>query len=190
MPAPAAASTRWIRPVDGRVVRAFRPPRSAYGAGHLGVDFAAAPGTPVRAAGPGIVVFAGRVGDELDVVVRHAGDLRTTYAFLATVTVHAGERVAAGTVVGRTGGRGTNHDGSVLHLGLRVGDTYVDPMQLFGPPDLGAVVHLAPLDASADASTSAPVHVPLAALQPSPTPIVACGSWLVPWCPDATKRPG
>jgi hypothetical protein len=48
-------------------------------------------------------------------------------------------------VIGTTGGRGEQHDGSVLHVGVRVGDTYIDPMQLFGPPDLAAVVHLAPV---------------------------------------------
>ena len=141
--APAAA---WVKPVDGPVVRPFEPPRTRYGAGHLGVDFRAVPGTPVRAAGPGVVVFAGRVGTELDVVVRHHGGLRTTYAFLSAITVHADDSVHAGTIVGRSGGTGPNHDGSVVHFGLRVGNTYVDPMRLFGPPDLGAVVHLAPVD--------------------------------------------
>jgi murein DD-endopeptidase MepM/ murein hydrolase activator NlpD len=141
--APAAA---WVKPVAGPVVRPFEPPRTRFGPGHLGVDFAAPPTSPVRAAGPGIVVFAGRVGDELDVVIRHAGGLRTTYAFLSAITVHAGETVRAGGIIGRSGGHGTNHDGNVLHLGLRVENTYVDPMQLFRPPDLGAVVHLAPLD--------------------------------------------
>lgn len=140
--APAAA---WVKPVDGPVVRPFERPLLRYGAGHLGVDFRTVPGTPVRSAGPGVVVFAGRVGTELDVVVRHPGGLRATYAFLSAITVHAGESVQAGAIVGRSGGRGPNHGGNVLHLGLRVGSTYVDPMQLFRPPDLGAVVHLAPV---------------------------------------------
>jgi hypothetical protein len=30
----------------------------------------------------------------------------------------------------------------VLHFGLRRGDAYVDPMQLFTAPDLAAIVHL------------------------------------------------
>ncbi|HEX5096312.1 MAG TPA: peptidoglycan DD-metalloendopeptidase family protein, partial [Acidimicrobiia bacterium] len=144
-PPPAgAAETAWVKPVDGRVVRPFDPPKSRFGAGHLGVDFAAAPGTPVRSAGPGTVTFAGTVAGALHVVVAHAGGLRTSYSFLATTSVRRGQEVRAGAVVGTSGGTGTNHDGAVVHLGLRAGETYVDPMQLFTAVDLSEVVHLAP----------------------------------------------
>ena len=142
---PAAAVPGWSRPVAGPVVRGFEPSATRYGAGHLGVDFKVPPGTPVRSVGAGLVVFAGRVAGALYVVVRHEGGLRTSYAFLATVGVRAGQVVGGGAVLGSTGGRGENHDGGVLHLGLRIGDTYADPMILFAPPDLGAVVHLAPV---------------------------------------------
>ena len=86
----------WIRPVDGAVVRGFDPPDSAFGPGHLGVDFAAVPGTPVRAAGDGAVVFAGRVGAALHVVMRHPGNVRTSDSFLASIAVVTGEVVRAG----------------------------------------------------------------------------------------------
>ena len=42
----------WVRPVDGDVARAFTAPQHRFGPGHVGVDFRAAPGTAVRAAGP------------------------------------------------------------------------------------------------------------------------------------------
>jgi murein DD-endopeptidase MepM/ murein hydrolase activator NlpD len=134
----------WIRPVPGTVVRPFAPPRTRFGPGHLGVDLAAAPGTPVRAAGSGIVEFAGVVGNARHVVVRHAGSLRTSYSFLRSIAVRGGERVTGGAVLGTTGGTGENHAGQVLHLGLRVGDAFVDPMRLFAPPDLSERVRLAP----------------------------------------------
>jgi hypothetical protein len=142
--APAAATGGWVRPVPGAVVRPFDPPASRFGAGHLGVDLAAPNGTPVVAAGPGVVSFAGTVAGTRHVVVAHAGDLRTSYSFLAAVAVRRGESVRAGDVVGTTGGTGSGHDGDVLHVGLRSGDTYLDPMLLLGPPDLTAIVHLAP----------------------------------------------
>jgi murein DD-endopeptidase MepM/ murein hydrolase activator NlpD len=144
--APAGAALGggpWSRPVSGPVVRGFDPPDSAFGPGHLGVDFAVAPGTPVHAAGDGVIVFAGRVGAALHVVTRHPGDVRTTDSFLATVAVVTGETVRRGAVLGTTGGTGAGHGAGVLHFGVRVGDGYIDPMLLFEPPDLAAVVHLA-----------------------------------------------
>ena len=135
----------WTRPVDGSVVRQFEPPRTRYAPGHRGVDFAAAPGTPVVAAGPGVVVFAGSIGPSSHVVVLHEpSGWRTGYSFLASVAVRLGEPVSAGAVVGTSGGVGDNHDGTVLHFSLRIGDTYVDPMILFRPIDLATAVHLAP----------------------------------------------
>src|SRR5262245_56220547 len=141
----AAGSTHWTRPVPGRVVRPFAPPRTRYGAGHLGADLAAAPGTPVRAAGAGTVVFAGLVANTRHVVVLHPGGLRTSYAFLRSVAVRRGQRVGRGAVVGTAGGTGENHAGQALHLGLRDGDVFVDPMGLFRPVDLSERVRLAPV---------------------------------------------
>lgn len=145
VPTPAAAAPVWQRPVDGAVVRWFDPPASRFGAGHLGVDLAAAPGTPVRAAGAGTVTYAGRIGAAAHVVVAHDGDLRTSYSFLAEVSVRRGARVRAGEVVGTAGGTGRNHNGNVVHLGLRRGDDYIDPMVLYRAVDLAEVVHLAPV---------------------------------------------
>ena len=82
-------------PVGGPVVRPFTEPTRAYAAGHRGVDFAAAPGTPVRAANDGIVSFAGNVAGSLHVVVAHGGGIRTSYSFLATVDVRTGQHVRA-----------------------------------------------------------------------------------------------
>jgi hypothetical protein len=152
---PAAGAGAWLRPVAGRVVRGFRAPLTRYGAGHLGVDFAAVPGTPVRAAGAGTIAFAGVVADTRHVVVRHAGGLRTSYSFLASIRVHAGEVVARGAVLGTTGGTGEHHAAGVLHFGLRIGDAFVDPMQLFTSPALPALVHLAPLGPTSRFSRSA-----------------------------------
>jgi hypothetical protein len=148
----ADTSPAWIRPVDGPVVAPFREPTSTYGAGHRGVDLAAAPGTPVRAANDGTVTFAGDVGGTEHVVVAHSGNLRTSYSFLASVAVHEGQAVGRGDVIGTTGGAGEGHDGTVLHFGLRDGDTYVDPMLLFRPPDLAKLVHLAPAAPPAERS--------------------------------------
>ena len=134
----------WVRPVDGEVVSEFAPPAARYGAGHLGVDFHATPGTAVRAVGPGEITYAGTVAGARHVVVTHAGGLRTSYSFLASIAVRRGQAVRGGETVGTSGDTGANHDRDVLHLGLRSGEEYVDPMLLFGAVDLASVVHLAP----------------------------------------------
>jgi len=137
---------RWMLPVDGQVLRPFQAPLARFGPGHRGVDLAAAPGTPVRAAGTGVVSFAGDVAGALHVVVAHDGGLRTSYSFLASISVRAGQSVAKGDVVGTAGGSGEGHGPGVLHFGLRVGDEYVDPMLLFRPRDLTELVRLVPAD--------------------------------------------
>ena len=80
----------------------------------------------------------------MHVVVAHAGGLRTSYSYLTAASVRRGDAVRAGDVLGTSGGTGVNHDGQVLHFGLRSGDEYLDPMLLFGAVDLARVVHLAP----------------------------------------------
>jgi murein DD-endopeptidase MepM/ murein hydrolase activator NlpD len=158
-PAHAFGGTSWSPPVAGPVVRGFEPPVNRFAPGHLGVDFAAPPGTPVRAAGEGVVVFAGRVGEGLHVVIAHGAGIRTSSSFLATIAVVQGEAVTRGTIVGTSGGTGPGHAAGVTHFGARVGDEYIDPMRLFAPPDLAAVVHLAPprLGASGPMGGPAPV---------------------------------
>jgi hypothetical protein len=142
----AACAAAWTKPVDGAVVDPFRAPPNPYGPGNRGIDLAAPPGTPVRAAGSGVVAFAGQVGGTLHVVVEHTGGLRTTYAFLSDVGVRAGQSVGRGQVVGSTGGGGPGQPAGSVHFGLRLGDRYVDPTVLFGPCDLTKLVHLAPVD--------------------------------------------
>jgi len=109
-------------PVDAVIVRHFAPV-GRFG-GHWGVDFGADPDTPVRAAGPGMVTFAGDVAGVLSVTVDHGGGLRTSYSYLSEITVSRGQPVAAGGVVGRSG---LDHDVAAVHFSVRVGDVYRDP---------------------------------------------------------------
>ena len=153
-PATAAepAGGGWLRPVPGALVHPFEEPSSVYGPGHRGADLAAPPGPPVLAANDGEVTFAGPVAGTQHVTVQHTGGLRITYSFLQSVAVRRGQTVARGDVVGASGGTNDDHDGTVLHLGLRLGERYLDPMQLFGPVDLTEVVRLAPADAPVESS--------------------------------------
>ena len=78
----------------------------------------------MRAAAAGTVTFSGAVAGQFYVVVEHADGLRATYGRLAGSGLSAGDRVAAGAVVGRSSGG--------LYFGLRRGELYVDPAPLIG----------------------------------------------------------
>jgi murein DD-endopeptidase MepM/ murein hydrolase activator NlpD len=128
----ARDGVRWrppVTPVD--VVAHFHPPAQRWLPGHRGVDLRTTVGARVRSAGAGRVAFAGTIAGRGVVTVDH-GTLRTTYEPVEAL-VRPGERVAAGEVIG-TVGTGTGHCGSgrCLHLGLRRGREYLDPMLLLG----------------------------------------------------------
>lgn len=123
---PHPPSPAYLPPVEAPIADGFRPPATTFGPGNWGIDYATAPTMPVRSAAAGTVVFAGQVGGVLHVVVLHPDGLRTTYSLLDAITVHRGDRVEQGAVVGVSG--------SSLHFGVRVGDTYLDPAEVFARP--------------------------------------------------------
>ncbi len=99
---------------------------------HLGVDYGAPRGTPVRATGGGIVVRAGRWGTYGNIVeVRHANNLRTRYAHLSRISegVRVGVRVDQGQVVGRVGATGLA-TASHLHYEFLQNGSHVNPARL------------------------------------------------------------
>ena len=135
-PGTSAAAGPWGWPLPGRpeVARAFDPPVTPYAAGHRGVDLAGAAGSPVLAAGAGVVAFAGLVAGRPVVSVVHPGGLRTTYEPVQP-TVAAGQAVARGTPLGLLvpGHAGCPAE-ACLHWGLRRGEAYLDPLSLLRPP--------------------------------------------------------
>ena len=161
-PIPSAASAgrvAYAPPTDAPVVDPFRPPPGPYAAGNRGIEYRTEPGSPVRAAGAGVVSFAGPVGGSRYVTVTHPDGIRTSYSYLARISVDRGVAVALGQPVGVAGAR--------LHVGARRGDTYIDPASLWsrGPPR----VVLVPLDGGG-AATPPPWTRPRAPAQPVPEP--------------------
>jgi len=96
---------------------------------HTGVDYSAPIGTPVAAAGAGIVTYAGPLagGWGKVITIGHGADVRTMYAHLSAIRVQVGERVDAGETVGRVGKTG-NASGAHLHFEVRVRGAAVDPL--------------------------------------------------------------
>lgn len=103
---------------------------------HLGIDYGAKPGTPVRATGSGVVSRAGWWGGYGRVVeVNHSGPYRTRYAHMSRIAsgLSAGDRVQQGDVIGRVGSSGMA-TGPHLHYEFLERGRQVDPADLELPP--------------------------------------------------------
>jgi murein DD-endopeptidase MepM/ murein hydrolase activator NlpD len=159
-PAPGRGDERWSPPVNGPVVRGYEPPKRPFGPQHLGLDYAVPAGAPVRAAGDGVVAFAGLVGRSRAVGIEHSGGRRTTYAYLRRRVVRPGVPVRGGDVVGFSGGTGPGHGPDVVHFGYRVNGQPQDPAQLFHPEP--PRISLAPLDRPACRRRAEPAVPPRA----------------------------
>jgi murein DD-endopeptidase MepM/ murein hydrolase activator NlpD len=89
---------------------------------HEGTDYAAAPGTPVMAAGDGVVLRAGRAGGYGNLIeLRHRNGITTRYGHLRGFArgVRAGARVQQGQTIGYVGSTGLA-SGPHLHYEFRV----------------------------------------------------------------------
>ncbi len=119
----ARGSLRW--PVHGVVYSRYGVRQ---GERHDGIDIAAPEGTPIGAAAPGDVVYAGeQSGYGWIVILKHAAGLLTLYAHASALLVHAGERVAAGQVIARVGKSGRT-TGPHLHFEVREGTRPRNPL--------------------------------------------------------------
>ena len=109
-------------------------PTSPGCAGHRGVDLAAGAFSLVRAAGPGVVAFAGPLAGRGVVSVEHPDGLRTTYEPV-DAPVAVGDQVGVGDVLGpaRAAHRPL-HAGPACTGGCADGDTYLDPLSLVDRP--------------------------------------------------------
>jgi murein DD-endopeptidase MepM/ murein hydrolase activator NlpD len=102
------------------------------GSVHTGIDFPAPTGTPVAAAGPGCVTFAGwNDGYGMLVVISHTAGVTTWYAHLSRIALGLGACVATGALVGNVGATG-HATGPHLHFEVRVRGAAIDPRLALG----------------------------------------------------------
>ncbi|OLU14496.1 peptidase M23 [Pseudomonas sp. PA1(2017)] len=97
---------------------------------HKGVDYAAPRGTPIKAAGDGKVILAGRKGGYGNtVVLQHGSRYRTLYAHMQGFAkgVRTGGSVKQGQIIGYIGTTGLS-TGPHLHYEFQVNGTHVDPL--------------------------------------------------------------
>lgn len=104
-----------------------RDPMTGTARFHQGVDLAVAYGQNVKAAAQGVVSFSGATpGYGNTVVINHGDGRQTRYAHLSEPLVRAGEAIAEGQVVGRSGNSGRS-TGAHLHFEMLVNGRAVDP---------------------------------------------------------------
>ena len=97
---------------------------------HLGVDYAAPTGTPVRTVGDGVVDFAGVQNGFGNVVfVKHNNGQVTVYAHLSRIAVRQGQRVSQGDNLGAVGATGWA-TGPHLHFEFRQNGRHQDPLTM------------------------------------------------------------
>lgn len=97
---------------------------------HLGVDYGAPTGTPVRSIGAGRVVFAGKQNGYGNVVeIQHDARNRTLYAHLSRIDVRKGQTVEREQNIGAVGQTGWA-TGPHLHFEFRVDGVHKDPLVL------------------------------------------------------------
>ena len=123
-------------PIDGaRLTSGFGArmhPILGYTRMHRGVDFGAVQGTPIMAAGDGIVEKAGHdSGYGNLVLLRHNGNYETAYAHMSRFGsgIKVGARVHQGQVIGYVGMTGLA-TGPHLHYEIRIGGTQVNPLSV------------------------------------------------------------
>ena len=110
------------------ILKIYRP--------HQGLDYAAAAGTPVSAAGDGTVLFAGNRGQYGNlVIIKHRNGYKTYYGHLSKIGkgVKNGVRVDQGSVIGYVGATGLA-TGPHLHYEMRISDRPINPMSVKVPP--------------------------------------------------------
>lgn len=132
------SSTKFLMktPINGaRLSSRFgkrRHPISGYTRLHKGTDFAAPTGTPIYAAGNGVVERASRYGGYGHYIrIRHTQGYKTAYAHLSRYArgVKSGRRVKQGQIIGYVGSTGAS-TGPHLHYEVYKNGKAVDAMRL------------------------------------------------------------
>jgi murein DD-endopeptidase MepM/ murein hydrolase activator NlpD len=95
---------------------------------HEGQDFPAPAGTPIHAAGNGLVVHSGwKRGYGYTIIIDHGNGLATLYGHCSALLVGVGETINRGQVIARVGTTGLS-TGNHLHFEVRINGDPTDPV--------------------------------------------------------------
>jgi murein DD-endopeptidase MepM/ murein hydrolase activator NlpD len=142
-----------FRRISSQFARARRHPVLGIFRRHEGTDYAADRGTPVMAAGDGVVLRAGAAGGYGNLIeLRHRSGITTRYGHLRGFArgVRAGARVTQGQVIGYVGSTGLA-SGPHLHYEFRVNGVARDSRRVdVGDGDALPPVHRAAFERERD----------------------------------------
>ena len=121
--------------LSGHITSGFglrRHPILGYVKMHTGVDWAAPTGTPIYAAGNGVIEKEGwESGYGKFIKIRHHNGYETAYGHMTAYAkgVEEGQAVRQGQVIGFVGSTGLS-TGAHLHYEIRINGRFVDPMRI------------------------------------------------------------
>jgi lipoprotein NlpD len=145
-----AAGLIW--PIEGNVVSPFGRRLRGW---HAGTDIQADLGTPILAAGDGLVIASGQEGGYGRIIrIQHQGAIVTVYAHNLENFVGVGEWVTVGMIIG-TVGRSGSASAPHLHFEVRHEGLAYNPLQFLPPRE---VIELRPDDAPDQPAESARAH--------------------------------
>jgi len=132
IPAVPTGSGFFALPVPGApITQPFGPnvdPFTGAAGFHPGIDFGAPTGTPIHAAGDGVIVYAGlESGYGNYTCINHGGGIATCYAHQSVILVKVGDQVKRGQVIGLVGTTGYS-TGPHLHFEVRINGQVTNPL--------------------------------------------------------------
>jgi len=123
-----------LMPVQGRLTSGFGWRKNPYSSKsrefHEGIDIAGAYGTPIRAAGYGVVTFSGyKSGWGRVVIISHGYGYVTQYAHNSQLLVKKGDKIERGQIIARLGSTGRS-TGPHLHFGVAKNGKWINPLTI------------------------------------------------------------
>jgi murein DD-endopeptidase MepM/ murein hydrolase activator NlpD len=119
-------------PVYGTITSPFGMRKSPFGYGsefHPGIDISVPVGTPVKAAGKGVVTYAGWLtGYGNAVIIDHGYGIESVYGHNSEILVKVGQSVKRGDIIAKSGNTGRS-TGPHVHFEVRVNGNPIDPMK-------------------------------------------------------------